>query len=243
MIGPDGHPITSAIALGRTYIPNKLTGTPFTFFTGNAPQIKVRDGRFEIPGCDPEKPYTFHFLDREHQLGATVELSGKSARNGPVTIQLEKCGTANVRYKDPQGKPIAGHTGDQLMLIITPGADLNARPDQIMADMLYQSNLDSERFGAPHGCRRPHHLVIAHPWCEIPHSAAMTSTSSAAMTSTSRPRPARQSIFRTSPSLARERRSAILAKLGKPGYAILERGSTCRGTMIHGAGSLRKWHQ
>ncbi len=145
VIGPDGHPITSAIALGRTYIHNKLTGTPFTFFTGNAPQIKVRDGRFELPGCDPEKPYTFHFLDREHQLGATVELSGKSARDGPVTIQLEKCGAAIVRYKDPQGKPIAGHTGDQLMLIITPGADINARPDQIMADMQYQSNLDSER--------------------------------------------------------------------------------------------------
>ena len=31
------------------------------------------------------------------------------------------------------------------MLIITPGAGLNARPDQIMADMLYQSNLDFER--------------------------------------------------------------------------------------------------
>ena len=145
VIGPDGHPITSAIALGRTYIPYKVSGTPFNFFTGNAPQIKVREGRCEIPGCDPEKPYTFHFLDREHQLGATVELSGKSARNGPVTIRLENCGTAKVRYKDPQGKPIAGFTGDPLMLIITPGADLNARPDQIMADMLYQSNLDSER--------------------------------------------------------------------------------------------------
>ncbi len=145
VIGPDGHPVTNAIALGRTYIPNKLNGLPFTFFTGNAPQLKVRDGRFEIPGCDPEKPFTFHFLDREHQLGATVELSGKSARNGPVTIQLEKCGAANVRYKDPQGNPVAGHTGDQLMLIITPGADINARPDQIMADMQYQANLDSER--------------------------------------------------------------------------------------------------
>ena len=145
VIGPDGLPITSAIALGRTYIPYKVAGTPFTFFTGNAPQIKVRDGRCEIPGCDPEKPYTFHFLDREHQLGATVQLSGKSARNGLVTIQLEKCCTAKVRYKDPQGKPIAGHLGDQLKLIITPGADLNAPPDQIMADMLYQSNLDFER--------------------------------------------------------------------------------------------------
>ena len=143
--GPDGNPVTNAIALGRTYIPYKVYGTPFTFFTGNAPQIKVRDSRFEIPGCDPEKPYKFYFLDREHQLGATVELSGKSARNGPVTIQLENCGTAKVRYKDPQGKPIAGYLGDQLMLIITPGAGLNAPPDQIMADMLYQSNLDFER--------------------------------------------------------------------------------------------------
>ena len=148
LVGPDGNPVTSAIALGRTYIPSsKIAGLPFTFSTGNVPQIKVRDGRFEIPGCDPEKPFTFYFLDRQHQLGATVELSGKSAGNGPITIQLAKCGTAKVRYKDPQGKPIAGRTGDQLMLIVTPGADINARPDQIMADMQYQANLDFERLG------------------------------------------------------------------------------------------------
>jgi RNA polymerase sigma factor (sigma-70 family) len=146
VIGPDGRPLPTAIALGRTYVPYRRNEGPFTFesFRGSAPQIKVRDGQFEIPGCDPEKPYTFYFLDRQHQLGATVELSGRSAGNGPLAIQLQKCGAATVRYKDHQGKPIAGYRGDPLMLIITPGAD---RPqiDQIMADMQFQVNLDTER--------------------------------------------------------------------------------------------------
>ena len=55
-------------------------------FNGEPPRIAVKDGRFEIPGRDPEKPNTFYFLDLNDRLGATVELSGKSARM-PVTVQ------------------------------------------------------------------------------------------------------------------------------------------------------------
>ena len=78
--------------------------------------MKVRDGRFEIPGCDPEKPPTFHFFDREHELGAMVELSGKTAAHGPVTVQLQPCGAVKVRFTDPQGKPIAGRPRRQFDL-------------------------------------------------------------------------------------------------------------------------------
>ena len=55
VIGPDGLPITSAIALGRTYIPYKVSGTPFTFFTGNAPQIKVRRRPLRDPWVRPRE--------------------------------------------------------------------------------------------------------------------------------------------------------------------------------------------
>ncbi|MGO9469602.1 MAG: sigma-70 family RNA polymerase sigma factor [Isosphaeraceae bacterium] len=151
VIGPDGNPVAKAIAFGRTYVPYRGSGAPFISFNGNAPEIKVRDGRFEIPGCDPEKPCTFHFFDREHQFGATVKLAGKSARNGPVIVQLERCGAARVRYKDPQGKPIVGYQPDasrrmqdQLILIITPGTE-SPVSDRTMADYEFQGNLDTQR--------------------------------------------------------------------------------------------------
>ena len=86
VIGPDGKPIAGAFAFGRSYAPYEEHRFPFVPFNGPAPRIAVRDGRFEIPGCDPEKPSTFYFLDVNHQLGATVEISGRSAATGPVTV-------------------------------------------------------------------------------------------------------------------------------------------------------------
>jgi RNA polymerase sigma factor (sigma-70 family) len=147
-IGPDGNPVVRAIAFGRSYVPYNSRGGSFE---GYLPEIQVRDGRFEIPGCDPEKPSTFYFFDREHQLGATVEIGDKAS--GQLIVQLQKCGAARVRYQDAQGTPIVGYEpsipkrGSQerpLALIITPGDDTAAR-DKTMADMAYQANLDSER--------------------------------------------------------------------------------------------------
>ncbi len=54
VIGPDGTPIVKAFAFGRSYVP-RLNAFPLDVFNGSAPEIPVRDGRFEIPGCDPEK--------------------------------------------------------------------------------------------------------------------------------------------------------------------------------------------
>ena len=88
--------------------------SPWWGFNGDPPQIAVKDGRFEIPGCDPDKPSTFYFLDLKDQLGATVELSGQSAADGPVTVRLRP--TATVRYPlEGQGRqaarPTASPTG------------------------------------------------------------------------------------------------------------------------------------
>ena len=114
VIGPDGKPIAEAFAFGRSYAPYEEHKFPFVPFNGPGPRIAVRDGRFEIPGCDPEKPSTFYFLDVNHQLGATVEISGKSAATGPVTVPLQRCGSARVRFKDPDGKPIVDHGRESL---------------------------------------------------------------------------------------------------------------------------------
>ena len=145
LIGPDGEPVARAIALGRSYAPYRGNGSPFTLGWGKVPEMKFRDGRFEIPGCNPDKAYTFYFLDRERQLGATVELGGKSAGNGPVTVKLQQCGVARERYTDPDGKPIAGHRRLQLLiLIITPGTD-TPQPGKTMADLQFQENLIATR--------------------------------------------------------------------------------------------------
>jgi hypothetical protein len=148
VIGPDGAPIAKAFAMGRTYTPFNENRFAFMHFNGGGPRLEVRDGRFEIPGCDPEKPSTFHFLDVKDQLGATVEISGKSAATGPVMVQLQPCGSARVRLKDAEGKPLANHPADEfpgnLILIITPGADFGAM-DKTNADMEFQVNLDPER--------------------------------------------------------------------------------------------------
>ena len=146
VIGPDGTPIAKAFAIGRSYVP-RLNALPFDAFNGSAPEVPVRDGRFEIPGCDPEKPYTFFFVDLEHQLGTAVELTGKPVGPGPVTVQLQKCGAATFQWKDREGKPVAKQdAGPLLMLIITPGTDKPTR-DKVMADFVYQANLDWERLG------------------------------------------------------------------------------------------------
>ena len=108
---------------------------------------RSRDGRFEIPGCEPQKPYTFFFLELDHQLGATVELTGKPAEQGPVTVQLQKCGAATFQWKDREGKPVARQDpGPFLLLIITPGTVAPTR-DKVMASYVYQANLDWDRLG------------------------------------------------------------------------------------------------
>ncbi|HKI20421.1 MAG TPA: sigma-70 family RNA polymerase sigma factor, partial [Isosphaeraceae bacterium] len=63
VIGPDSKPVAKAIAFGRTYVPYNGRGLIFTYSNAYLSEIEVRDGRFEIPGCDPEKPSVFHFFD------------------------------------------------------------------------------------------------------------------------------------------------------------------------------------
>ena len=82
----------------------------------------VKSGRFEIHGLDPDAEVPVYFLDPHHKLGATVNLSGKSAADGPVTVRLQPCGTAKARLVDASGKPLAGRLGSGLIaMVVTPG--------------------------------------------------------------------------------------------------------------------------
>jgi hypothetical protein len=148
VVDPEGKPVARAIAFGRSYAPYEEHRFSFISFNGGAPTLLVREGQLDVPGLDPEAPSTFYVFDAKHQLGATVELSGKSAADGPATIRLAPCGSARARFMDKDGKPIAGRGPLDLTLIVTPGADfnnesiLNGKP---LADIEFHSNLDRER--------------------------------------------------------------------------------------------------
>jgi protocatechuate 3,4-dioxygenase beta subunit len=152
VLTPDGRPVAEAFAIGRSYAPYQEGHDPLTPFRGDAPRIEVKDGRFEIPGCDPEKLSTFYFLDLKDKLGATVQLSGQSAAAGPVTVRLQPTASARIRLTGADGRPLAncdaGQGFNDLRLVITPGPDFAAiqdNADLTIGDFEYHVNLDLVR--------------------------------------------------------------------------------------------------
>jgi hypothetical protein len=148
VIAPDGKPVAEAYIFGRSYTPYREHNFPLVGFNGKPPLIAVKDGRFEIPGCDPDNPDAFYFLDLKDRLGTTVVLSGKSAAIGPVTVRLERTATARFLLKDQTGRPVANHVyadWPELKLIITRGPDfgeLSTNIDLTPGDFAYQYDLD-----------------------------------------------------------------------------------------------------
>ncbi len=149
VVGPDGKPVAEAFLFGRSYTPFGEYAMHGGNFNGDPPRIEVKDGRFEIPGCDPDKPSTFYFLDLKDHLGATVELSGRSAAAGPVTVQLRP--TATIRYllKDKDGKLRPNSEPEwtyYLSVVITPGPefvgdDIKKPVDETVGDYAPQVGL------------------------------------------------------------------------------------------------------
>jgi hypothetical protein len=116
--------------------------------------IHAHDGRFELPGLDPEKPAPVYFLDAGHPWGATVELPGRQAGEG-VTIQLQPCGQAKARFVGPDGRPVARlDLWPSLELIMTPGptgAMFVDRGQELSADAAFLANVDPQHYGVPRG--------------------------------------------------------------------------------------------
>jgi RNA polymerase sigma factor (sigma-70 family) len=105
--GPDGRPVARALLVARGYLPLG------TYFYHDSVQ-PVREGRFELPGCDPRKTHRVYCLDAEHRLGAVVDLPGRPEEDGePAPVRLAPCGAAVVRLIDPQGRPLANFLVNQ----------------------------------------------------------------------------------------------------------------------------------
>lgn len=100
LVDPSGQPVREAVLLSRWYLSFKGMSV------NHWPAWKaLRDGRFELHGCDPNSSTSVLFLDAKRQRGAIVELSGKQSGED-VEVKMEHCGTATVRLVDEQGKPL-----------------------------------------------------------------------------------------------------------------------------------------
>jgi beta-lactamase regulating signal transducer with metallopeptidase domain/protocatechuate 3,4-dioxygenase beta subunit len=134
VLDPDGQPVAKAAVYFRHPTPPDPAGSltsrsagvrqaiAFDLFTeigkdvtgrrgeqGPPPQpLAVKDGQFELPLRDLDRPYLLFFFDAEAGLGAAAEFTGKQAGD-PVTIKLTPCGQATARFVDGEGKPMAGY--------------------------------------------------------------------------------------------------------------------------------------
>src|SRR5207253_2984997 len=98
VLAHDGNPATSAFLLAPSYRPQQFSRR------GSPMRVATHDGRFELPGCDPDRSMPVFFFDIGREQGAVVELSGKQAQ--PAPIRLAPCGSATARFVDRTGRPI-----------------------------------------------------------------------------------------------------------------------------------------
>ena len=98
IVGLENRPAGNVLILSRHFL-----GVGEDTWRGGT--IRVKDGQFELHGLDPDASVPFYFLDPQNETGAVVEISGKSADNGPLVVHLQPCGKAVARFVDRQGKP------------------------------------------------------------------------------------------------------------------------------------------
>jgi RNA polymerase sigma factor (sigma-70 family) len=98
LVGPDGKPVAPAQMV-------ILSHDDEQHLQSLIEPIEVQDGRFEVRSWDPQVTCRVLFLDAANGLGTAASLDGKG-EGGPATVRLQPCGSATVRFVDPQGKPL-----------------------------------------------------------------------------------------------------------------------------------------
>jgi protocatechuate 3,4-dioxygenase beta subunit len=126
VVGPDGQPARNAKFMSRLFTERAAAGGWKRFSQITQP---TREGHFELHGVDPEEQVPVFFIDPERSLGATVNVSGRSVANGPITVRLEPCGSATMRLVDSAGKVLANR-GALVTIVQSVAPRMNARgPD------------------------------------------------------------------------------------------------------------------
>ena len=142
IVGPDNRPVGDVLMLSR-----HLFGVGEDTF-GHGSSIVVKNGQFALHGLDPEVTASFYFLDPKNESGAFVEISGKSADNGPLVVHLQPCGIAVARFVTPQGRPKTGYKPD-LEILVSPGpfrADEKRNKKEVSSDQDFVANFDREHY-------------------------------------------------------------------------------------------------
>jgi RNA polymerase sigma factor (sigma-70 family) len=131
VIGPDDKPVAEGAIITRFNVSAQAE-------RWGGYSIPVRDGRFVLPGLDPERVYSLLVHDTKQLWGAAIEVTPKATGNEPVTIRLAPCGQIKIRLVDSAGKPVAGYRA-ALQLVLTPGRfqcdfDASVRGEDLAAD-------------------------------------------------------------------------------------------------------------
>jgi hypothetical protein len=141
-VGPDDRPTDDVLMLSRLFVSSYST----RFERGCVTTAK--GGAFQIHGLDQETPIPVYFLDPKNELGAVVEISGKSAADEPLIVRLKPCGKAVARFVDMTGKPRVQYE-PWLHIVVTPGPfignDKRAKSD-LCADEDFVGNFDREHY-------------------------------------------------------------------------------------------------
>jgi RNA polymerase sigma factor (sigma-70 family) len=138
VLTPEGKPVAKAQMICPSYVPYGLF---------NVKPLPVDEGKFELPGCDPDRALPVYFLDAANQLGAMVMLSGKDVGAKAPNVKLQPCGSVTARFLDANGKPIA-NSDTFLELALNDGISFwdSLTSDKVGADEVSMRLLDAKRY-------------------------------------------------------------------------------------------------
>jgi hypothetical protein len=142
LVGPNGEAVHNAVMLCRSYI-------PYGYDLNSGKGVKeISDGRFELPGCDSEKPLEVFFLAPKDHLGVHLELPAGKIGPDPLTVRLQPCGKAMARFVRKDGTPAAS-IWPVTQLVITPGDTVELDRTKPAADLIFLANVDREHHNSP----------------------------------------------------------------------------------------------
>jgi protocatechuate 3,4-dioxygenase beta subunit len=96
MVGPDGRPLAGVTAIGLV-----------PYFPHSSDAETLAADTFTVRGINPRAKRPLVFRHKDKQLGFYLQ-DLRAAPPGPLTIQLQPCGSASGRVVDGDGRPVAG---------------------------------------------------------------------------------------------------------------------------------------
>lgn len=125
VVGPNGEPVESVTAM--------YPGIDASLFDVWNLGVEFPQGRFQIPGADPERTYRVFFTNVNRRLGAVADLKYDPAGK-PIEIRLQPTAIIRGKIADPNGAPPGRRLPVSLSLLLSP-----ERREYSRADLRFQS--------------------------------------------------------------------------------------------------------